>query len=958
MARTPRPQKPIQVPEEFKDLRFCCAGVDLSYAFSKQPNRPVREDWARTTPLGMNVRAYEPSTDRMRGGSRPGIHKHIAGQVSGTNPLQEITSVVMSDGIAPGTGTTVTTMMGVLGVFDGSTSPGAVATGAVNSNKPLNIDASPLPYYFAQTNINAAIFSVSVRAFKSGMPNQSYASYYILDGTAVTVTTSLTEPDVTLLMAPAGTAEVVLTANGTRITTTTLPGTYVDTTAACCIASSSYHIVMAIQSGANAAKLMACALDDTGAIVWSNTNVGTTGETMSVLGFTAGGTVLGRFGTGMSLAITGSLICGCLPQTGVFKCSLTDGTSYTSLGNPTQIATQAGAGYSLHSTTGQQQIAATTAGRLAVPVVGTSGGTRTAGLVFITASSGAFPVAALTGLTTVATFDTTYRMQVFVVSDGTDFYVAMSSSGGNVPTTIKKVSGTTGAVLWTTETEYSSTIRPTIGYLSGLAMLQLYGNGYSVSLNSTTGAISGSGVLPSAYRILAFGDGGSVTIGATTISSGTANGPVEILLAISNGTLKVAADGGWVSVNGGTSAFSATATVIASVQAFGKLYFSDGVNYKVYDPATNTLSAWVATSGTLPVDSAGATARGLALWQGRIVFWGLPKDPRNVFMTAIGNPLNIAYSPQTSNVPGSAVALNASKFGLMGEIVTGLIPFTDDILIILCVNSVHMMRGDPTSGGRIDPQSTAVGGAFGKAWCTDPVGSVFFMSQFRSIYKYVPGQGAPVRISQQIDAAMTTIDLSTNLVRLAWDDTHQGFHVFATPFASAQATTHYFFEQRVNAWFMQEFANNDHSPLCCYTFQGNSTAPQSVLIGSFDGYVRTFSAVAGSDDGTAIESDVYIGPLQSPTFDLQKIKELQGAMGLYSGDVTWAVKQGQTPEQAFYSTDDVATGTFSAGLSTTFPINGSAHATYIRLTSTNPWSLEFIRLKLGAKGGRVGQRGP
>jgi hypothetical protein len=76
------------------DLRFPVKGLDLSQAFSLQP--------PGTTPLGVNVRAYDPLTARRRGGQRPGLSKYVAAQVPGSGVLQELTSIVGVGYTAPG----------------------------------------------------------------------------------------------------------------------------------------------------------------------------------------------------------------------------------------------------------------------------------------------------------------------------------------------------------------------------------------------------------------------------------------------------------------------------------------------------------------------------------------------------------------------------------------------------------------------------------------------------------------------------------------------------------------------------------------------------------------------------------------------------------------------------------------------------------------------------------------
>jgi len=191
---------------------------------------------------------------------------------------------------------------------------------------------------------------------------------------------------------------------------------------------------------------------------------------------------------------------------------------------------------------------------------------------------------------TDATSTTTYTTvagggsnKVMVISDGTNFYVAIWWANLNValtPTTtcvVKKLSGTSGAVMWTCEITPAAAIRfgLTMAYITGLGKLHVYGLGVSYSINPTTGVIDGSGTIPGGSGVYAIADGGSVTTSTAEQPISPITGPLNILVAVSNGTVKVANAGGWQDVTSGTSALSATATVIRSAPNAGKLYYAD-----------------------------------------------------------------------------------------------------------------------------------------------------------------------------------------------------------------------------------------------------------------------------------------------------------------------------------------------------------------------------------------------
>jgi hypothetical protein len=452
----------------------------------------------------------------------------------------------------------------------------------------------------------------------------------------------------------------------------------------------------------------------------------------------------------------------------------------------------------------------------------------------------------------------------------------------------------------------------------------------------------------------AIANASTVTTAATTVDTGNASGPLDCLVGVSAGTIKVNYGGVWQSVVNGSAAFSTTEPVIRSAANGEYLYFCDGTNYLRYRPASNTVESWVATFGSMPVDSLGKTGRLIATWRGRTVISGLPADPRNCFMSAVGDPTDWAYTGGISQTPTEAIAFNASRLGLIGEPVTALIPCTDDVMIFGALRSIYVLRGDPNDGGRMDPVTSSIGIAFGDAWCMDPYGNIYFMSNYTGIYRMMPG-GKPERISQQIDQILRSIDLSVTVVTLAWDDVFQCIHVFATPYGAATACTHAVFELRSRSWWLEQFGNNQHNPLCAYTYRGNTVGDHVLLIGSWDGYVRTYDAVATSDDGTAIESEVLIGPVATQDFDTMRLKDMQGILSEDSGDVTYNVYFGSSPEKALRSTS-LATGTWHAGRNLTSPVRRADHAFYVGLTSNSYWSMESIRARV-MTAGKVNRRG-
>jgi hypothetical protein len=70
----PQQQDPNAKQQQVADLNFPVYGLDLSQEFELQ-----RPD---TTPTGLNVRGWEPQTNRNRGGARNGISQYVPGQLN------------------------------------------------------------------------------------------------------------------------------------------------------------------------------------------------------------------------------------------------------------------------------------------------------------------------------------------------------------------------------------------------------------------------------------------------------------------------------------------------------------------------------------------------------------------------------------------------------------------------------------------------------------------------------------------------------------------------------------------------------------------------------------------------------------------------------------------------------------------------------------------------------------
>lgn len=397
--------------------------------------------------------------------------------------------------------------------------------------------------------------------------------------------------------------------------------------------------------------------------------------------------------------------------------------------------------------------------------------------------------------------------------------------------------------------------------------------------------------------------------------------------------------------------------IVSSAPNNQKLWMVDGTHYRRFTPITNVVDNWTASAGTIPVDGSGNGCRLITTWRGRTVVSGLVGDPANWFMSATSDPTDFDYSP-TSQTPTQAVAGNNSRLGFIGDVVTALMAYNDDTMVFGGNTSLWMMRGDPMMGGELDLITSSIGACFGEAFTQDPKGNIYFMANTGSIYILAP-QSMPERISTPIDKIIQDIDTGKLNVRMEWDERQRGCNVFITTLEKAtQSDFHLFWEYPTNCWTKMTYANKKHNPLASCTIDGNTVSDRVVLIGGWDGWVRSMDPNAADDDNVPIASKVLIGPLLTKDFDEIVLKSVQAVLAQSSGDVDWAILAGATAEEALASDPlDRASGTWSAGRNSTEQTIVAGHAIYIQLESTKKWAMEAIRAALSTNLSKIRRRG-
>lgn len=335
------------------------------------------------------------------------------------------------------------------------------------------------------------------------------------------------------------------------------------------------------------------------------------------------------------------------------------------------------------------------------------------------------------------------------------------------------------------------------------------------------------------------------------------------------------------------SATVATASLEGTVRG-GKVYLADDV-LRSYDPNTGVVEPVLATVGTVPV-----AQPLIALYRDRILLAGATQA---FYASRTGDPTDWDFGAAYED-PGAAVASQVSVAGLMGEVITALIPLHDQALVIATENTLWLLAGEPTTGV-LRNVSDELGIVGPRAWAITPDGLLCFLSN-DGLYLWAAGSGqAPQRFSgERVPDELREVDTGSLDVCMAYDPTWRGFHLFLTP-ASPEVGYHWWVDVEARALWPQRFHRN-HQPLAAATLTTEGLG--IVAVGGRDGYLRYFAEDQADDDGRELCSHVLIGPVHLAEDDVSDalLAEVHGAVEELSegASVTWRVVHGRSPAEA------------------------------------------------------------
>jgi hypothetical protein len=403
---------------------------------------------------------------------------------------------------------------------------------------------------------------------------------------------------------------------------------------------------------------------------------------------------------------------------------------------------------------------------------------------------------------------------------------------------------------------------------------------------------------------------------------------------------------------GGADITNANARQLQAAELLGKMYIvgEDG-NTEVwrFDP-TGSGTIIDLTTATTSTEQPPNDCLAVAAWRNRICVVSRD-DQQNVYMSRVSDP---ADWDRAALPVGSGVALNTTGVdsGKLGEPVNAMIPHSDDYMLIGCLNSLWVLRGDPTLGGQLDRLSSSIGIAAPQAWARGPNGETIFLSN-DGIYSIPAGVLAyPESVSREkLPEELRDVDVNNNRILMAYDVRNRGVFIGITPML-AGGGTYFWFDWEFKGFWPMRF-NKSHEPTALAFRTADSPFDQHLMFGCRDGEIRVFDNNAHDDDGTDFASELLIGPIAlggGGYFD-GMLLEIVGQTGVGSGDVTCEVKVGNSVESAFNATPRSAF-TFRAGKNLTHRPRLRGNACFLRLSSSggSAWAMEnltVVRERLG-----------
>lgn len=391
--------------------------------------------------------------------------------------------------------------------------------------------------------------------------------------------------------------------------------------------------------------------------------------------------------------------------------------------------------------------------------------------------------------------------------------------------------------------------------------------------------------------------------------------------------------------------------VVSSTVLGTKWFAVDGLSNKVIDPINKTVSDWVATIGLGEVPQ---HCRLAATYRRSIVLARQTEDPTLWYIGRTEDPYDWDFGADPEET--APIAGNNGIVGQPADPINALIAVDNDMLIFGCPSSIFRLEGDPRINGQLQVLTRSTGIIGPRAWCFDGQGTLWFMG-ISGLYRLPLGAPEPENISKErLVSVLDHLNAEALFVQMAYDPYDSTIRIFTTPVDGVTVGTHVVYDIRQDAFWTDQLPL-EHGPWSVAQPYGSNSVDRRPVFGGNDGYLRSFSDAATSDDGTSIDSyvDIFIDDADS-SFRESMIDELHCDGGASSGTFGWKWFTGASQvELSPVTTGEVDSGTFGAGYQTPRSIRRTGASHKVRLyqsSSTLVWSVDrmgITRAKMGRR---------
>lgn len=378
----------------------------------------------------------------------------------------------------------------------------------------------------------------------------------------------------------------------------------------------------------------------------------------------------------------------------------------------------------------------------------------------------------------------------------------------------------------------------------------------------------------------------------------------------------------------------------------GCIYAADGTSIWKYDAKEDTVERLKATSnGEVPRRS-----QLIQHWRGRMVAARSDDRPGVWRMSRAGDWQDWDEFPVTADL-AAAVSSQTSRAGVCPDAINAIVPYSDDVLWFGCDNSIWQLSGDPGGQHVFDNVSDEIGMAYGKPYCRDDKGRLWFFGSKGGLYTLAPGGQMEDVASQSVRRRLRSIDLNDYYVQLAYNYVEDGIHVLLFPYDNPQiAVDHYFYCKRSSSWHVDRFGTSDTAlqPTAVQVVDGDAPDDRAIHFGCEDGRLRRWGlnsdgqvpysdekhdGVAALSPNVAIDSYVLMGPL-APVRDVS-----EAAFGEFTAVLS---SRFAGCNYEFFASDDpehlgrsVAQGSLSAGRNGTALVRVVGDSVFLRLRNAS-----------------------